>query len=347
MLDKSDIQDAVLVDCLQRNYALFIQKITFLPLGADRNTAVYRAYAKVDMAYFIKLRRDDFNEMSLVVPKLLSEQGVLHIIAPLAATNGALWVSVNDFHLSVYPFVAGQDAHEARMSDAHWMELGCTLKSIHSLKITPELVARIPRETFSGEWRERVRLFQNQVEFATFDDSISAELAKLLREKRSLVDTLVDRAEQLGATLQAKLPPFVLCHADIHQWNVLIQADGTFYVVDWDTIILAPKERDLMFVASGLFGKARTPEQEEALFYQGYGDMTQADPIGLAYYRCERIVRDIAEFCEEILLTEPGRDNRAQALKYFVNQFEPRQVIEIALRSARGAEPPAANVVFR
>ncbi len=184
-----------------------------------------------------------------------------------------------------------------------------------------------------------MRQFQQQIDRAKFDDPVSVALADLLKRQRVVVDTLVRRAERLGEMLKTNLPPFVLCHADIHAWNMLIQTDGTFYVVDWDTIILAPKERDLMFIASGLFGKARTPEQEEILFYQGYGDQKQADPVGLAYYRYERIVRDIAEYCEEILLTEPGGENRAQGLRQLSLQFEPGQVVDMALRSERFLPP--------
>ncbi len=178
-----------------------------------------------------------------------------------------------------------------------------------------------------------MRQFQQQIDRTKFDDPISVALAELLRRQHVVVDTLVRRAERLAEMLKTNLPPFVLCHADIHAWNMLIQPDGTFYVVDWDTITLAPKERDLMFVASGLFGKARTPEEEELLFYQGYGIQKQVNPIGLAYYRYERIVRDIAEYCEEILLTEPGGENRAQVLRQLSIQFEPGQVVDMALRS--------------
>ena len=84
MLDKPDIQDADVIASLHEAYALPIQKIEFLPLGADRNTAVYCAKTDDGTAYFIKLRRDDFNDMSLLVPQMICEQGVPHIIRPRA-----------------------------------------------------------------------------------------------------------------------------------------------------------------------------------------------------------------------------------------------------------------------
>ncbi len=59
---------------------------------------------------------------------------------------------------------------------------------------------------------------------------------------------LVDRAEQLGKKLQKHSPKFVLCHSDIHGGNVLIHENSDIYIVDWDEPIMAPKERDLMFI---------------------------------------------------------------------------------------------------
>lgn len=339
MIDKPNIQDAALIDCLRKNYGLPIKQITFLPLGSDRNTVVYRADAEGGAAYFVKLRREDFNEMSLVVPKFLSSQGVPHIIAPLASLDGKVWVQVSGYYLSVYPFILGRNGHDVGLADTHWVELGRTLRGLHSTALPPEMLARVPKENFSGEWRERVRQFQKKIDETTFVDPVASALADLLRRRRTVVDSLVRRAERLGAVLKDNLPPLLLCHADIHAWNMLIQADGTFYVVDWDTIILAPKERDLMFIASGLFGKMRTPEQEEALFYQGYDDQRQVDPVGLAYYRCERIVRDIAEYCEDIFLTEPGGESKAENLRQLSLQFEPGQVVDMALRSEQYLAP--------
>ena len=142
-------------------------------------------------------------------------------------------------------------------------------------------------------------------------------------------------ADRLGKVLRDKPPQFFLCHADIHGWNVIIQPDGSFYVVDWDTVTLAPKERDLMSIASGLFGKDRTPEKEEMLFYQGYGNQDQVDPLGLAYYRYERIIRDIAEYCELILHSSSSPEGREKGLQQLATQFKSGNVVEIAMRSEK------------
>ena len=115
-----------------------------------------------------------------------------------------------------------------------------------------------------------------------------------------------------------------MCHSDIHAGNILIGADDAFYIVDWDNPILAPKERDLMFVGGGQGFTGHTPQEEETLFYRGYGE-TQIDPVALAYYRYERIIQDIAVYCEQLFLSDEGGEDRAQALRHFASNFLPRR----------------------
>jgi spectinomycin phosphotransferase len=228
--------------------------------------------------------------------------------------------------------VVGKDGYEITLTDQHWIEFGQTFKGIHTATLPPQVTARIPRETYSATFRGIVRRFQAQAAETTFDDPVSAALAKLLKEKRAIVDTLVRRAERLAEVLAEQAPPFVLCHADIHAGNLLIEPDGELYVVDWDTMILAPKERDLMFVGGGLFVNHRPPEQEAQLFYRGYGE-TPVSTVALAYYRYERIVQDIAAYCEEIFLADPASPDRPVGLRQITGQFSPDQVIDMAFRT--------------
>ena len=73
----------------------------------------------------------------------------------------------------------------------------------------------------------------------------------------------------------------VLCHGDLHAWNVLVVSDNHLWIVDWDEAVLAPRERDLMFVVGGIGHGLVRPHDTER-FLQGYGE-TGIDPRLLAY----------------------------------------------------------------
>lgn len=336
MLEKPDLPDVKIVDCLRNQYGLHLIHLAFLPLGADVNTAVYRVVTADETPYFVKLRRGVFDETAVTAPKFLSDQGIAQIIAPIATRAQQLWASLDDFNLILYPFVEGHDGWDVDLSDRQWIDFGAALKGIHTAVAPPALRSSLPHETFSPQWREIVKTFQARVEEEIFDDPTAAKLAAFLKTKRDEISKLVGQAERLGLALQSRSLQFVLCHADLHAWNLLIDTSDTLYIVDWDTLTLAPKERDLMFVGAGMgiCDKA----QQEALFYQGYGQ-TETDPIALVYYRYERIVQDIAAYCEQILLSDEGGEDREEGLQQLTSQFLPNAVVEMAYKSENSLPP--------
>ena len=334
MLERPGIRDDQIAACLQREYGLRVSQIAFLPLGADRNTAVFRVIAGDETPYFLKLRGGVFDETSVTLPKFLSDQGIAQIIAPLATKSGQLWANLGAFKTILYPFVKGHNGYTIDLSDRHWVEFGMALKRIHPAALPPALANRIQRETYSRQWREIVRSFLKRVEDDRFDDPVAIELAAFMRAKRDEIGSLVGRAERLAQALLARSPALVLCHSDIHAGNILIGADDAFYIVDWDNPILAPKERDLMFIGGGQGFTGHTQQEEETLFYLGYGE-AQVDPATLAYYRYERIIQDIAVYCEQLFLSDEGGEDRQQSLRHFASNFLPDGTIEIAYTSDR------------
>jgi spectinomycin phosphotransferase len=151
-----------------------------------------------------------------------------------------------------------------------------------------------------------------------------------MRLKRPEIDLLVARAEQLALELQAHPRELVLCHSDLHAGNLHLTPDGALYIVDWDNPSLAPREHDLMHIGAS---KRWQGKRIKSLFYRGYGEV-QVDGMAIAYYRCERILQDIAEFCEQLLSSRAGGKDREQSLGYFTGQFEPGHEVEIASRGA-------------
>ncbi len=331
MLEKPDIQDHAVTACLRDAFDLTIQAITFLPIGADQNTAVYRAVAADGSAYFVKLRGGIFDPTSVTLPRFLYDQGLQTIIRPLATRSGALWTHLDRFRVTLFPYVEGRNARQVPLSERHWAEFGSTMRSVHGALLPSALAEQVRPEIWAPEWRESLRTSLSYAKGGQFDDPVAAELAAFLHAKRDDILALVDRAEQLAGIMQTRSLEFVLCHSDIHASNILISVDDSLYVVDWDDPILAPKERDLMFPggAQGFIG--HTACEEERLFFQGYGQ-TEIDHAALAYYRFERIVQDIAIYCEQLLLSTEGGRDREQSLQNLKSNFRPNSTIAMAYR---------------
>jgi spectinomycin phosphotransferase len=330
MLEKPDIPESLITACLLEHYGLAAAQTVFLPIGADENTAVYRLVADDGAPYFLKVRRGDFDETSATVPKFLSDQGIKQIIAPIETMKQQLWASFDRYNLVLYPFIEGRSGFDVELSDRNWVDLGIGLRAIHNTVLPPAIMSRLRHETYSSQWREMVKTFlaRNEVFFV---DSPAAKLAAFLRTKHEEILNLVERAEQLALVLQTETPEFVLCHADIHAGNVLIDMKDDLYIVDWDTAVLAARERDLMFIGAGVGGIWNNP-RDEALFYQGYGQ-TKTNPLRLAYYRYERIVEDIAVTCQEVFSADMGDKDSEERFWQLTSQFLPHNVVEMAYQT--------------
>lgn len=328
MLTPPAISPDTIIDCLRERYELSVARVTFLPLGADINTAVFRFETDGNVPYFLKLRRGDFDEVAVAVPAFLHAQGIREVMAPLPTSEQRLWATGHGFDWILYPFFNGHDGYEGALSDAQWVALGRSLKAVHSTTLPPALGQRVPREDYSPRWRDIVRRFDQEVKAGGYEDSISQKLAAFWATKRSDILVMVERAEQLGETLRQRTDLPVVCHADMHPGNVLLGADDELAIVDWDNPIFAPKERDLMCLGGGV-SSVWNDAREEALFYQGYGP-TEIDPVALSYYRYERIVADVAAYGAQIFGIQGGEEDREEGLRQLMSQFLPGHVVAVA-----------------
>jgi len=327
MLEKPNIPDELVISRLRDEYNLSVAALSFLPLGADEGSAVYRVLTEEGMAYFLKLRKG-FDEIVVTVLLFLKSQGIAEIITPFETKSKQGWADFGEYKMLLYPFIEGKNGFEMELSDQHKRRLGSALKAIHSTQVPPELKRLIPKEAFSPQWRESVKSFQAQVEEMSFQDPTAAKLALFIKSKRSEISHLIERTEELAAELQSKPLELVLCHTDIHGANMLITENNDLYIVDWDNPLLAPKERDLMFIGGGIDNIWKS-KHDESIFYEGYGK-TQIDFPMMAYYRYERVIEDLAAYGEQLLLTDEGGADREQAYERFTINFQPGQTIEIA-----------------
>ncbi|MFZ4100063.1 MAG: phosphotransferase [Chlamydiia bacterium] len=334
MTEKQPALDQLIIDCLNIDYGIEVATLTLLPLGADMNASVYKAQTPNQQSYFVKLKRGHGHDIGVVVAELLHDAGIQQMIPPIKTLFGQSTKRLEGFTLIVYPFVQGQDGFRRTLTDNQWIKLGKALKQIHEIDVPSSIQTQLRREVYSPKWREVVRSLYSRIEGIHTGDETALELLKFMKENMPAIRRLVDRAEELGQELQGQSHKFALCHSDIHGGNVLLDGNDTIYIVDWDDPMMAPKERDLMFVGGGVANVWNKSHEQEA-FYRGYG-RTAVNSTLLAYYRHERIVEDIAQYGHALLLTTAGGDERREMYKQFVDMFEPHGVVDIAFETDEG-----------
>jgi spectinomycin phosphotransferase len=344
MFDRPPLLDRQIVDVLAERYRLAIGRLEFLALGHDANAWTFRAASTEGRAWFLKIRRH-VNPARLALARSVQDRGIDAVVAPVAAANGALSVAIDGLHLVVYPFIDGAVAADVGLTDGQWIDYGRVAAGLHATKLTSHIEAGLPREQFTPPWTDSIVRLEARIAAYDGDDPVRGELVASWRSHEAEIAGLVRRSGELGRKLREGLErpggrgAFVPCHADFHTHNLLVEPSGELRLVDWDGAMLAPRERDLMFVMGSPIGLA-PGARELALFRRGYGEL-DVDPNTLAYYHLDWAVQDVSGYASQVMLDDIGPASRAYAFRIFVGLFSPGDEVEVARRLDPGAQGPS------
>ena len=311
MREPPKIPEERLRACLQDHYALVLVTLEFLPVGLDYQAGVYRVVSEQGSPYLLKVTSRPLYEPGCLVPRYLREQGIVSVVAPLPTWSGALWTRLEEWTVIVYPFIDG-DTSWTGMTDEQWKELGTVFQRIHQVILPPFGFESLRKETFDPtEYARWVRAFETQHVQALDGRSASERaLRSSWMAHQPTIHTVVTSLEKLAGVLRSRTLPYVICHADLHPANLLRDPLGHVFVIDWDEVMLAPKERDFLFV------KEPSADSEPA-FFQGYGQ-TEIDWFALTYFRYERVVQDLIACAQEVFFRDDlGEGTKADSVQLF------------------------------
>lgn len=324
MLEKPNLPDEDISELLASEYGLNIGKLEFLPIGNDQRAWTYRVQADSG-DFFLKARKGGTRQAALVVPHELQAMGISQVVAPLATYSGDLLARCDDFDLIVYPFVDGESAWGMRLSDRQACQWGKIVRRIHRAAISPAIAEAVPREIFGVKWLSTLSQVQQRMDRGEYRGDVALAMARVWREQEAEINLCRQRFVDLGARLAAQPPPFVLCHADIHTANIIIDADGVIRFVDWDETVIAPKERDLMF-----FVLDGHDDAFESAFFAGYGG-ADINWLALAYYKYDWVIQEFGDYGERVFLaTDLGERDLQASLREFKRLFTADDVVDRA-----------------
>ncbi len=326
MLEDPDLDTVGLVAALRASWGLEASAFTFVP-GYDMHAATFDVATTVARV-FLKVRFEAAPDTPLEVPRALLEAGVPNLLAPLRTRTGDLWSAWGpNGSLVLFPFVSGHTAMVSGMSADQWRTFGSTLRAVHDSPLAATFAGRLPSETFGLASASDVRSALELAMRPPVGSPAGVRLATLLRRESGRIDSMLERASELGRHLRVRTFQRVLCHADMHAANILVADDGGILLVDWDGPMLAPRERDLLFVIGSRIARDVEPH-EEAWFFEGYGDVS-VDGDALIYYRYERILEDIGEIGKSVFGAGEASDvSRMSEVTLAESFFEPGGILE-------------------
>ncbi len=170
------------------------------------------------------------------------------VVAPRLARGAEPAVRLGQrFAVAVYPFTEGRS-----FGWGQWTAEARTaaLRMVAAVHTAPERARQHAlTEDFGVPFRDQLEAASAGWEPAE-RGPYTAGVARLLREHAEPILRWLDRYDRLAATGRARPERNVLTHGEPHPGNVMLAGDG-WRLIDWDTVLIAPPERDLWDLDSG------------------------------------------------------------------------------------------------
>jgi spectinomycin phosphotransferase len=216
---------------------------------------------------------------------LRSRAGLRFVVGPIPALCGqTVWRLGPKYAMTVFPFLNGTAGRFGEAVPAEERrELVDMLAALHrstpAVAGAPVCAIGLPRR---GALEAALRELGEPWHGGTFGEPARAILAGAGKQIRHLLHTFDELADRVAAA--ARQP--VITHGEPHPAN-FIRAGDEPMLIDWDTVGLAPPERDLWMVIGDDGGEARR-----------YTNATgwPVNPAALAFYRLRWALDDISVF---------------------------------------------------
>lgn len=319
-----------LSDWVREDFGLALVSARPVGYGADETAELWRATTADGRAFAVKLSGG--SPAGLVVSAHLADRGVPGIAAPVRTRDGDVCAVRDGRRLSVVPWVSDERALDGGMEVANWRAFGRVLSAVHASEVTEDLTRLLPAEDHT---HRRVAGLVRATERAVVGvddataDPFTREAAGRWRAVAGLLTGLLRRADELGAGLRGRPVAHVVCHGDPHLGNLMLDVDGGVWLIDWDDAVLAPRERDLMFVRGGVLAFAPVTAREQAAFFEGYGPV-DPDPVRLAYHLTVRALDDIADWTRQAMDVGHDDADRVRALDIARGLVSPVGLVSLA-----------------
>ena len=240
------------------------------------------------------------------------------ISTPIFTVDGEYKIETDDSVFIVYPFVQGKTPGNSKLSAYEQECLAEIIAEVHSY--TESDFSQLKnKENFD------VSICENLAQVMTQECLSDVGLRNVFLQYKVCLQYGMTEMKRLAACLSIANLDFVLCHTDLHGWN-LLQADS-LVLLDWEGLKLAPAEADLFAFSEGFFFDYAWKN-----FFACYKKARPnylVNQDALMFYRLRRRLEDILEFAKSLLFDGLSESERATSMDHVAREC-------VALQTALG-----------
>lgn len=203
----------------------------------------------------------------------------------------------------LYPFINGKTIGEQDLTEQQTEELAHIIAALHLFGEEIPFPTGALTEDFEVPF---IRELEKVLDYS--EEHVPKELHLFLHENQERINKWITNVKELSTKLKSASLNRVLCHTDLHHWN-LMQAENLL-VIDWEGLKLAPAEADMMFLTSEPYFKKFME------IYRKYHKNYHINKDALTFYQLKRKLEDIWEFTEQLLYEELGTKDKDEIIGY-------------------------------
>lgn len=315
MKDDLGIDRESLAARIGTEYGLWVGRIEFLPKGEVGYC--YLIDSDIGLRYLVKVLPS--TRMGLKSAKALDfclplMWNLFHgnyfrsLPCPVRTQAGSLKSDFGGMPVVVYNFIEGRTINDERPSDEVLATVARQIARIHNC--APYIGTENPPIDdlgipFKGEMLTGLETLERTTQG---DGEGKLALRDLILPLKEELLGRLGRLETLQPSVRGIKKQTVLCHTDPIGSNILIDARGEVYVLDWEGAILAPPEHDIFAFTGDRFD----------LFLDNYEDefgrvCLKTDFLGFYLYR--RILEDLVDWMIRILHENRDEDQNRRDLE--------------------------------
>jgi spectinomycin phosphotransferase len=219
----------------------------------------------------------------------LRESDLGFVVAPIPTNDGETVRRIGQRHtIALFPFVDGRAGRFGHYDTVERAAVAKMLAELH--QATPAVASVAGSMGVELPGRRQIEAALQELNQTWLGGPFSEPARQALASHASDVAELLALADRLAADVEGRGSEWVVTHGEPHASNVM-RTGESYVLVDWDTVALAPSERDLWMVVGD--------DGDEATIY---ADATghEIDHVAVDFFRLTWDLKDLAT-CIDVL----------------------------------------------
>lgn len=323
MKQKFEMDEKVVMGKLNEAYRIRAVVLQFIPFGDSAYS--YLLHCDGGERYYVKLfdlrndhQRRGSEKLSYYLPltwQLYHEGDFQQLTWPIRTVNGDFSMTLSgSCTIVLFNYIAGATlADDYPFSPETVSSIARLAARLHPVVPSQSTFAAdrvmLPTESFDISF---VPALQNCLKLLAShegsDDPIVQSLRAALLPERERVSEMLNRMQQMQVRSLQDNRTMVLCHGDMWGGNLIRGEEGELYLIDWESVMIAPIEFDLLGYIGEEFSTYLTAYEQEL------GHAVNLNTEVLRFYCYRHHLRNLTNWLQNLLVRTMSPEQRANDL---------------------------------